>query len=188
MDSYENADKSITKFIPLSDFSLLETSWVGSYGHIILARHDLTSELKTIKMVGKQTVSEYWDYVETDKNIMAAISTFPFTVKLEGLAQDDQWLYMIMPIVSVNTLFEVLTDKGSLNETTARFFFAQVRHHVIVSIYNIKQWFFLYDSVRFGHLRLFYIQSFFQHHLNCWIQTLFYLNIWPFNIVRYCWR
>lgn len=112
---------------PASDFSYIETLWTGSFGHIVLARHDPTGQIKTIKILGVQTESDGRHRVEIEKNVMAAVGAFPFVARLESLSWDDAGrVYLVMPLVSIGNLFELMADRGQLNETEARFFTAQV--------------------------------------------------------------
>lgn len=111
----------------MSNFTFLETLWTGSFGHIVLALHHLTNQMKTIKLINTKTLLNHRRRVEIEKNIMTAMGSFPFVAKLESFARDIEWMYLIMPMVSVCNLLEVITQQGSLNETTARFFVSQVR-------------------------------------------------------------
>lgn len=126
-DRYNNPKDLIINIIPVTDFTFLKTLWTGRFGQIVLAEHHPTNQTKTIKMINMETVSERWHHVEIETNAMAAMGTFPFIVKLESLAKDAEWVYLVMPLVSVGNLYEVILERGSLNETTARFFSAQVR-------------------------------------------------------------
>lgn len=129
MDRYDNHKDSNINIIPATDFTFLKTLWIGRFGQVVLAEHHPTNQTKTIKMINIETVSERWHHVEIETNAMAAMGTFPFTVKLESLAKDDQWVYLVMPLVSIGNLYEVIVERGSFNENTARFFSAQVRFY-----------------------------------------------------------
>lgn len=113
--------------IPVSDLVFTQKLWTGSFGHLVLARHCATGELKTVKAVSARVVSTWPRNVNADRNAMAAMGTFPFTVRLECWAADTEWLYLIMPMVSVGNLFELVSEHGRLNENVVRFFSAQVR-------------------------------------------------------------
>lgn len=124
---YESPDESTVIAAPASDFSFVETLWTGSFGHTVLARHDPTGRIKTIKILGVQTASDGRRRAETEKNVMAAVGAFPFVARLECLSRDDAGrVYLVMPLVSIGNLFELVADRGRLNETEARFFAAQV--------------------------------------------------------------
>jgi len=112
--------------IPVSDLAFTQKLWTGSFGHVVLARHCATGELKTVKAVSARVVSTWPRNVNADRNAMAAMGTFPFTVRLECWAADTEWLYLIMPMVSIGTLFELVSEHGRLNENVVRFFSAQV--------------------------------------------------------------
>ncbi|CAH1732401.1 cAMP-dependent protein kinase catalytic subunit beta-like isoform X1 [Aphis gossypii] len=125
--------KFITKYgnpnmdvIPVSDLVFAQKLWTGSFGHVVLARHCATGELKTVKAVSARVASTSPRNVNADRNVMAAMGTFPFTVRLECWAADAEWLYFIMPMVSIGTLFELVSEYGRLSENVVRFFSAQI--------------------------------------------------------------
>ncbi|KAF0718756.1 cAMP-dependent protein kinase catalytic subunit beta-like, partial [Aphis craccivora] len=125
--------KFITKYgnpnmdvIPVSDLAFAQKLWTGSFGHVVLARHCATGELKTVKAVSVRMASTSPRNVNADRNVMAAMGTFPFTVRLECWAADAEWLYFIMPMVSIGTLFELVSEYGRLSENVVRFFSAQI--------------------------------------------------------------
>lgn len=113
----------------ISEFTFLETLRSGSYGNIVLARHVRTNETKTIKMIGARTLADSRKrrVMETEKNVMAAMGAFPFVARLEYFFRDAAWTYLVMPMVFVGTLLDVMAELGPVDETTARFFAAQVR-------------------------------------------------------------
>ncbi|VVC34542.1 Protein kinase domain,Protein kinase-like domain,AGC-kinase, C-terminal [Cinara cedri] len=116
--------------VPVSDFKPLETLWTGSFGKMILAHHNPSGQTKTVKMVNLVSTTGKTKQLEkqrnTEKNVMSSIARFPFIVKLEYLAIDAQWMYLVMPIVTVGNLFDLIAQRGPLDETAARFFSAQI--------------------------------------------------------------
>lgn len=115
----------------MTDLTLLATLWTGSFGHLSLAKHNVTGQIKTMKIINRKTLAKRRHYVNAERNVMAAIGTFPFTARLEWLAKDVEWLYLVMPMVTVGNLFEIIKDQGQLDETTARFYLAQVKYYFI---------------------------------------------------------
>lgn len=127
IDRYKSLNESTVIMVPPSDFSFLETLRTGRFGHIVLARHDPTGQIKTIKILGVETTSDRRRRMENEKNIMAAVGAFPFVARLESFSWDAAgWMYLVMPLVSIGNLFELMTERRQFNETEARFFTAQV--------------------------------------------------------------
>lgn len=113
---------------PVSDFTFLATLWTGDYGHVALARHEPTGRTKTVKVMEAAAAAHRTDQTRMDRNVMAAVSAFPFVARLECLALDGVGrTYLVMPLVAVCNLFELMVERGSFDEPTARFYTTQVR-------------------------------------------------------------
>lgn len=73
-------------------------------------------------------VARRTDQTRMDRNVMAAVSAFPFVARLEWLALDGVGrTYVVMPLVTACNLFELMAERGSFDEPTARFYTTQVR-------------------------------------------------------------
>lgn len=112
---------------PASDFTFLAILWTGDYGHVALARHEPTGSTKTVMVM---EAARRTNQTRMDRNVMAAVSAFPFVARLEWLALDGVGrTYVVMPLVAACNLFELMAERGSFDEPTARFYTTQVRFY-----------------------------------------------------------
>lgn len=64
-------------------------------------------------------------HVKAEKNILQKVD-FPFIVNLLGYCQDDKCVYLILEYISGGDFFGHLRSREKLDESTARFYAAQV--------------------------------------------------------------
>ncbi|XP_050548964.1 cAMP-dependent protein kinase catalytic subunit gamma-like [Daktulosphaira vitifoliae] len=92
-----------------------------------MVHHISSGQLKIAKVFTHKVADTHKKYVDTEKNILAALDgLFPFTIGLHFLAKDPERLYLIMPLVPGGNLFDLLYAKGPLGEQSTLFYSSQV--------------------------------------------------------------
>ncbi|GAX72756.1 hypothetical protein CEUSTIGMA_g212.t1 [Chlamydomonas eustigma] len=114
------------KEVELSKVKVLSMLGSGGFGQVLLVEY--YGEHFALKCMKKDFVLEQGlvDHVTRERDTLMECDS-PFLVKLQGTAQDDQYLYMMMEAVMGGELFSYLQTRASpLDEAHARFYAASV--------------------------------------------------------------
>jgi len=109
------------------DFDRIRTLGTGSFGRVMLVKHQASSTYYAMKILDKQKVVKLKQIEHTlnEKRILQAIS-FPFLVNLEYHFKDNSYLYMVLEFVPGGEMFSHLRKVGRFSEQHARFYAAQI--------------------------------------------------------------
>ncbi|XP_072289766.1 cGMP-dependent protein kinase 2-like [Eucyclogobius newberryi] len=112
---------------PFHHLELVSTLGVGSFGRVELVKlkdQDVSFALKVIK---KHHVVEnrQQEHVHSERRILSEARS-PFIVQLYGTFKDDKYVYMLLEACLGGEVWSLLRDRGSFDESTARFCMACV--------------------------------------------------------------
>ncbi|CAF1023271.1 unnamed protein product [Rotaria sp. Silwood1] len=109
------------------DFDRIRTLGTGSFGRVMLVKHQASGNFYAMKILDKQKVVKLKQIEHTlnEKRILQAIS-FPFLVNLEYHFKDNSYLYMVLEFVPGGEMFSHLRKVGRFSEQHARFYAAQI--------------------------------------------------------------
>jgi protein kinase X len=93
----------------LSEFSIMQTLGIGSFGRVRLAQHRETKIYYALKILKKSEVVrlKQVDHIMSENDILAKID-HPFMVNMLGLTQNDRYLYLVLEYVQGGELFTYL--------------------------------------------------------------------------------
>ncbi|XP_078453922.1 cGMP-dependent protein kinase 1-like [Lampetra planeri] len=114
--------------LQLSDFSVVRTLGVGTYGRVELVQLKNTgTQYFAMKIVKKQEIKKrsHEEYIYLEKEIMHH-SLSNFIVKLYCTFQDMECVYLLMEAGLGGELWDILQERGRFDEHTARFYMACV--------------------------------------------------------------
>jgi len=161
LDQRSILDK-ISKKMTASDFEPLRCLGKGSYGTVILVKHEATGRLYAQKQFQKASLTVRKQLVEqtkTERTILESINRHPFVVKLYYAFQDHEKLYLILEYAQGGELFTRMLTERMFSEETASFYMAEMvlalehLHHTVGVVYrDLKPENCLLDSE--GHLLL----------------------------------
>ena len=152
----------LSKKMTADDFEPLRCLGKGSYGTVILVKHEATGRLYAQKQFRKASLIVHKQLVEqtkTERVILESINRHPFVVKLYYAFQDHEKLYLILEYASGGELFTRMLTEKMFTEETAAFYMAEMvlalehLHHTVGVVYrDLKPENCLLDSE--GHLLL----------------------------------
>ncbi|KAI8882233.1 Pkinase-domain-containing protein [Backusella circina FSU 941] len=113
--------------LQLDDFILKRTVGTGSFGRVHLAQSKVNGKHYAIKALDKYDVVrlKQVEHINNEPTILREIA-HPFLVTLWDAFQDDTHLFMVMDYVPGGELFSVLRKHKTFNESTAKFYAAEV--------------------------------------------------------------
>lgn len=113
--------------LQLDDFVLKRTVGTGSFGRVHLAQSKVNGKHYAIKALDKYDVVrlKQVEHINNEPTILREIA-HPFLVTLWDAFQDDTHLFMVMDYVPGGELFSILRKHKSFNESTAKFYAAEV--------------------------------------------------------------
>ena len=152
----------ISKKMTSSDFEPLRCLGKGSYGTVILVKHEASGRLYAQKQFRKASLTMRKQLVEqtkTERAILESINRHPFVVKLYYAFQDHEKLYLILEYAQGGELFTRMLTERMFSEEIASFYMAEMvlalehLHHTVGVVYrDLKPENCLLDSE--GHLLL----------------------------------
>lgn len=152
----------ISRKMTASDFEPLRCLGKGSYGTVLLVKHEATGRLYAQKQFRKASLTVHKQLVEqtkTERAILESINRHPFVVKLYYAFQDHEMLYLILEYAQGGELFTRMLTERMFPEDTASFYMAEMvlalehLHHTVGVVYrDLKPENCLLDSE--GHLLL----------------------------------
>ena len=145
--------------ISLDDFTSLKVIGRGTYGKVLLVRHNEDGKLYAMKKMAKRLLQEYdqTSQILTEKQVLLK-THFPFLVSAYYTFQDEGYLYMVLDYVNGGELFTRLREEQKFNEDRARLYAAEIllglgHLHALGFVYrDLKPENILVDSQ--GHLKI----------------------------------
>ncbi|CAL8344290.1 unnamed protein product [Lota lota] len=113
---------SFSSTSPFDNLEVITTLGVGGFGRVELVRikgEDMTFALKVMK---KQHIvdNRQEEHIHSERRILAE-SRSPFIVKLYRTFKDNKYVYMLLEACLGGEIWSLLRDRGSFDETTAKF-------------------------------------------------------------------
>jgi len=108
----------------LDDFQLVKVLGKGSYGKVMLVRHNDNPDLVyAMKMLRKENVVKrnQVEHTKAERNVLEAV-THPFIVSLHYAFQTPKKLYFVLEYCAGGELFYHLSRKGRFPEARAKFY------------------------------------------------------------------
>eukprot|EP01101_Sappina_pedata_P008412 TRINITY_DN4647_c0_g1_i1.p1 TRINITY_DN4647_c0_g1~~TRINITY_DN4647_c0_g1_i1.p1 ORF type:complete len:420 (+),score=114.98 TRINITY_DN4647_c0_g1_i1:184-1260(+) len=111
----------------LSDFRLLQTLGVGSFGKVRLGQHIPTSKYCCLKILEKATIirMKQGEHIKSERAVLSAC-THPFVVKLYSTFQDEANLYFVMEFVHGGELFSLIRKNRKLSDQVTKFYTCEI--------------------------------------------------------------
>jgi len=119
--------QKLAKKIKLTDYTIMQTLGTGSFGRVRLIKSKVNNKHYALKSLKKAEIIKLKqvDHVVSETSILASIS-HPFVVGMEGYAQDERYLYLVIEFISGGELFTYLRGVGKLDSPHAAMYAAQV--------------------------------------------------------------
>ena len=114
--------------VQISDFELLQTVGIGSFGRVRLCRHKKNTKVYVMKILKKAEIvkQKQVDHVYSEYNILAILN-HPFIVELKGVnVNNPQYLYLILEYVAGGELFTLLRNNTNFPVEQAKFYTAHI--------------------------------------------------------------
>ena len=111
--------------IDLSKYHIKDTVGTGSFGRVKLIQRRKDRNFFALKILKKIEIIKLKqvDHILSEIFILNKIDS-PFLVKMEGISQDERFLYILMEFVHGGELFTRLRTVGNLSSEHARFYAA----------------------------------------------------------------
>merc|ERR1719446_889343 len=111
----------------LDNFQQLKVLGKGSYGKVMLVRHNQDGNVYAMKMLRKENIVKrnQVEHTETERSVLEAVS-HPFIVKLHYAFQTPKKLYMVLEYCAGGELFFHLSRAGRFPEPRCRFYAAEL--------------------------------------------------------------
>ncbi|XXQ34307.1 Non-specific serine/threonine protein kinase [Plasmodiophora brassicae] len=107
------------------DFEELGVIGVGTTCVVFLARRHSTGKLVAVKRVPKATIQQS-PSLPRELPLLKSLRGIPFVVHFHCSIDDAQYLYLVMEFCQGGELFEVIANKGRLEEPAAKFYAASI--------------------------------------------------------------
>jgi len=113
--------------IVIENYDLMKGLGEGAFGKVYLSKHKVNGSLWAFKQLKKMEIikSHQVDHLKNECYILYSLD-HPFIVKMDGLAQDQRYLFIGMEFVSGGELFKYLRRVGKFNKFQTAFYGAQV--------------------------------------------------------------
>ncbi|KAG8331983.1 cAMP-dependent protein kinase catalytic subunit alpha-like [Homalodisca vitripennis] len=124
---YEDWFKPFLHKEKLSDFDQLQILGSGSFGNVILIKHQESGKFYAMKAIEKEKVIKYkqLEHTRNEKLILQCLN-YPLTVYLMYCFKDNSYIYIVMPFITGGELFGHLRKFGKFDEVQARFYTSQI--------------------------------------------------------------
>ena len=112
-DSRIIEDFKLYENLTIKDFEIKVTLGTGSFGRVVLAKHNKTGIHVAIKILKKEKVvkTKQIEHTKYEKNLLLEIDC-PFVVNLLTTFQDSKNLYLVMEYVKGGEMFFHLRKAG----------------------------------------------------------------------------
>ena len=115
------------KQFKLEDFKFKKTVGTGSFGRVKLAVKNVDGSYWAVKILKKIEILKLKqvDHMKSEITILSMID-HPFLIKMDGIAQDSKYLYILLEYIAGGELFTYLRTVQNLKHEDARFYAGQV--------------------------------------------------------------
>ena len=105
------------KKINLNEYEITDTLRIEPFGRIRLAKHKKTNKYFAIKMIKKKDIleSKQGDHVLNELSTLKKIKSYqghPFCISLDGITQNEKYLYISLELVNGGEFFSYLRGIG----------------------------------------------------------------------------
>lgn len=110
-------DDQTEKKINLKEYEILDTLKILPFGRIRLAKHKKTNKYYSLKMIKKKDILEanQGDHILNELSTLKKIKSshgHPFCISLDGITQNEQYLFISLELVNGGELFSYLRGIG----------------------------------------------------------------------------
>lgn len=111
----------------LDDFQLMKVVGKGSYGKVMLVKHEKTGEVYAMKMLRKENVVKrnQVEHTRAERNVLET-AAHPFIVNLMYAFQTPKKLYFVLEFCPGGELFFHLSRNGRFSEGRAKFYTSEL--------------------------------------------------------------
>lgn len=111
----------------LDDFILMKVIGKGSYGKVMLVRHQKDANIYAMKMLRKENLVKrnQVEHTQTERNVLETVS-HPFIVNLSYAFQTPKKLYFVLEYCPGGELFFHLSRAGRFSESRCRFYASEI--------------------------------------------------------------
>ena len=123
---------SIQRKTSIEDFTIIQELGEGSYGKVILAKHNLNGKIYAVKKINKNKLShlEKAYEVHIEKQILAELR-HPNILKLHKTFQDKKHLYFALDYCKNKDLSKLINNIGKFDYKLAQFYSAEILSAII---------------------------------------------------------
>jgi len=113
--------------VKLSDYEMVRTLGVGSFGRVKFAKCKSDNKYYAVKFMKKAEIIKLKqvDHINNEKKLMSQIS-YPFVVNMHGYCRDDRFIYIIMESINGGEMFTHLRRAGKFTDEQSKFYSAQI--------------------------------------------------------------
>ncbi|XP_068089751.1 cGMP-dependent protein kinase 2 isoform X2 [Hyperolius riggenbachi] len=107
---------------PFNELEIITTLGVGGFGRVELVKVKNDNVTFALKCIKKRHIvdNRQQEHIHSEKNILQEACS-PFVVKLYRTFKDSKYVYMLLEACLGGELWSLLRDRGSFEETTAKF-------------------------------------------------------------------
>ena len=136
-------------FITLSNYDIGETINNCNLGNLKMSQNIATGEYLLIKVCNKKNIlKEKVEYrLEREIKILLIID-HPFTIKFQGLTQDEKNVYLAFELINGTEMFTLLRSVGTFSEDQAKMYIAQI----ILALEYLHEKNIIYRDIKPEHL------------------------------------
>ncbi|XP_022114121.1 cAMP-dependent protein kinase catalytic subunit alpha-like [Pieris rapae] len=111
----------------LGDFEKIKVLGTGAFGVVYLSKYTKTGKYYAMKVMEKEKIvkMKQIEHSYYEKKILCGLN-FPFVVYMKYFFKDNVYLYYVLPFVAGGEMFSHLRKLGKFDETTSKFYGAQV--------------------------------------------------------------
>jgi len=114
---------SSKKKMQLSDFELIRTLGVGSFGRVKYAKYKSDGQFCAVKFMKKHEIIKLKqvDHINAERNLMSQIK-FPFIVNMIGSFKDDRYVFIVMEVITGGEMFTHLRRARKFSDEVSKFY------------------------------------------------------------------
>jgi len=116
----------MTTKMSLSEFQMVRTLGVGSFGRVKYAKWSKDGNMYAVKFMKKHDIIKLKqvDHINGERNLMAKIQHM-YVVSMIGSFKDDRFVYIVMEVITGGELFTHLRRARKFTDEQSKFYSAQ---------------------------------------------------------------